>query len=104
MSDKKITKFQIGAGANAQIVEVSNNEEALETLRTELNATIEALQTRISEMSSKITALEERMNSICCYTSNLEYCLKCVCSCTKMRNCTKELKAVSLLWKTWYCY
>ena len=64
MSDKKITKFQIGAGANAQIVEVSNNEEALETLRTELNATIEALQTRISEMSSKITALEERMNSI----------------------------------------
>lgn len=64
MSDKKITKFQIGTGANAQIVEVSNNKEALETLRTELNATIEALQTRISEMSSKITALEERMNSI----------------------------------------
>lgn len=64
MSDKKITKFQIGTGANAQIVEVSNNEEALETLKTELNATIEALQAQISLMASKIRELEERMNSI----------------------------------------
>ena len=45
----------------------------------------------------KSSVLEELVNRICCQRTNSEYSLECVCSRTEMRNCSKILKAVTLL-------